>query len=62
MQKTYFETLLFSLYLDHILDISEDDMNTYSDYTLSKYLGITQSKVSNLKVKKELQYPYAKFD
>ena len=29
----------------------------YSDYELSKQLGITQSKVRNLKVKKQLQYP-----
>lgn len=52
MQKTDFETLLFSLYLDRILDTSEEDMHTYSDYTLSRHLGITQAKISNLKVKK----------
>lgn len=62
MQKTDFETLLFSLYLERILNISEEDIHTYSDYTLSKLLGITQAKVSNLKVKKELQYPYEGFD
>lgn len=37
-------------------------MNAYSDYTLSKQLGITQSKISNLKVRKELLYPYEKFN
>lgn len=37
-------------------------MDTYSDYTLSKYLGITQSRISTLKVKKELKYPYPDFD
>lgn len=61
MQKSDFETLLFSLYLEQILSQSEADMQTYSDYILSKNLGITQSKVSNLKVKKELQYPYENF-
>ena len=62
MQKSDVETLLFSLYLDRILDKSEEDMQSYSDYTLSKYLGITQNKVSALKVRKELKYPYPKFD
>jgi hypothetical protein len=62
MQKADFETLIFSLYLDRILNKSEQNMLSYSDYTLSKYLGITQSKISNLKVKKELQYPYEGFD
>ncbi len=62
MQKTDFETLLFSLYLDRILDISEEELHTYSDYILSRQLGITQAKVSCLKVKKELQYPYEGFD
>ena len=62
MQKTDFETLIFSLYLDRILDENEEDMRSYSDYTLSKLLGITQSKVSNLKVRKELLYPYERFD
>lgn len=60
--KSDFDTLMFSLYLEQILDKSEDDINTYSDYTLAKQLGITQSKVSTLKVKKQLQYPYEKFD
>lgn len=62
MQKTDFETLMFSLYLDRILDENEENMRTYSDYTLSKLLGITQSRVSNLKVRKELLYPYERFD
>ncbi|MCH5273663.1 MAG: hypothetical protein J1E35_08310 [Lachnospiraceae bacterium] len=62
MQKSDIETLLFSLYLDRILEMSEEDMQSYSDYTLSKYLGITQNKVSALKVRKELKYPYPKFD
>ena len=62
MQKSDFETLLFSIYIEQILKTSENDMNTYSDYNLSKELGITQPKVSNLKVKKQLQYPYERFN
>jgi len=59
MSKADFETLLFSIYIEKILDVSEDQPNTYSDFRLSKELGITQSKVSNLKIKKQLQYPRA---
>ena len=62
MQKTDIEVLLFSIYLERILDVSEDDMDSYSDYTISRILGIPQNRVSALKVKKELQYPYEKFD
>lgn len=62
LQKSDFETLVFSLYLDRILDESEEDIRTYSDYTLSKFLGITQSKVRALKVRKELLYPSEKFN
>lgn len=62
MSKTDFDVLMFSIYLEKILEKNENDMNSYSDYKLSKLLGITQSKVSNLKVKKELAYPYKKFD
>lgn len=62
MSKADFDVLMFSIYLDGILDKSEADMNSYSDYKLSKLLGITQSRISSLKVKKELKYPYAGFD
>lgn len=61
-QKADIDVLMFSLYLDQILDLSEEDIQTYSDYTLAKYLGIPQGRVSTLKVKKELKYPYARFD
>lgn len=60
--KADLETLLFSIYIEQILEKDQTDLTAYSDYTLSKLLGISQSKVSNLKVKKELQYPYKKFD
>ena len=62
MQKADFDTLMFSLYLDRILDNSEEDIHSYSDYTLSKLLGITQGRISNLKVRKELLYPYENFN
>lgn len=62
MSKSDFETLLFSIYLEQILDRDESDFTKYSDYTLSKLLGVTQSKISSLKVKKELLYPYEKFN
>lgn len=57
MSKTDIDTLMFSIYIDRIFDTDKSEMIAYSDYTLSKTLGITQSKVSNLKVKKELLYP-----
>lgn len=60
--KTDFDVLMFSIYLDQILDSEQNNFTAYSDYTLSKCLGITQSKISNLKVKKELIYPYEKFN
>lgn len=62
MQKSDIDVLMFSIYWDKILEKSEEDWDTYSDYELSKVLGITQAKVSNLKVKKQLRYPYLGFD
>lgn len=62
MVKSDIETLMFSLYIDQILNKSEEDENSYSDYVLSKHLGIPQSRISNLKIKKELRYPYRNFD
>ena len=58
MAKTDFETLLFSIYIEHLLDNNQP----FDDYTMSKALGITQSKVRTLKLRKELQYPREKFD
>lgn len=62
MPKSDFETLLFSIYLEQILNRNEDNYDAYSDYTLSKVLGVPQSRISTLKVRKELQYPYSKFN
>lgn len=60
--KSDIETLMFSIYIEQILKTEENNFDAYSDYTLSKLLGITQSKVSSLKVRKELQYPFDKFE
>ena len=62
MQKSDFDTLMFSVFIERILDKQEENPNAYSDYTLSKILGITQQRINNLKIKKELKYPYNKFD
>ena len=51
MAKTDFETLLFSIYIEHLLDNNQP----FDDYAMSKALGITQSKVRTLKLRKELQ-------
>ncbi|SCW43553.1 hypothetical protein SAMN02910456_01115 [Ruminococcaceae bacterium YRB3002] len=60
--KSEMDILMFSLYIDQILKADNTNFNAYSDYTLSKQLGITQAQVSSLKVKKELKYPYKDFD
>ena len=59
--KADIDLLMFSIYLDRILDNSEEDIKMYSDYTLSKNLGITQNRISSLKEKKQLIYPYSGF-
>lgn len=56
--KSDFETLLFSEYIEHCMMCGEP----YDDYSLSKKLGITQSRVRSLKERKELKYPYSDFD
>ena len=58
MTKSDFETLMFSIYIEQILKNGDKNFSAYSDYKLAKELGITQSKVSSLKVRKQLQYPY----
>ena len=39
------------------MSIDDTKYAEYSDYTLAKELGISQAKVSNLKARKQLQYP-----
>lgn len=56
--KADFEVLLFSEYIEHCISAGEP----YDDYTLSKQLGITQSRIRSLKERKELKYPHTGFD
>ena len=58
LSKSDMEVLLFSLYLEHCLS----NRIAYDDYTLAIQLGIPETRVRNLKVKKELQYPYSEYD
>lgn len=58
MSKADFELLLFSEYIEHCMN----ENNPYDDYSLSKELGITQSRIRSLKERKELKYPYKDFD
>lgn len=60
--KADIELLMFHFYLEKLIDIykSEDGTINYiqcSDYIISKELGISQQRVRNLKVKKQLIYP-----
>ena len=56
MGKADLDVLMFSLYLEHLWknDLPDDD------YSIAVALGITESRVRNLKIKKELQYPSGK--
>lgn len=56
--KADLEVLLFSEYIEHCIGAGKP----YDDYTLSKQLGITQSRVRTLKERKELKYPHEGFD
>ena len=58
LSKSDMEVLLFSIYLEHCLK----NNLAYDDYTLAIQLGIPETRVRNLKVKKELQYPYSDYD
>lgn len=58
MSKADLEILLFSEYIEHRIR----EKLPYDDYSLSKELGITQSRVRSLKERKELKYPYKDFD
>lgn len=62
LSKTDLDVLMFSIFIEQIYNSDPSDFSSYSDYRLSKQLGITQTRVSNLKVRKELLYPYENFD
>lgn len=61
--KSEIELLMFKIYLEKLIEDNKDvndktiDYNKCSDYRISKELGITQQRVRNLKVKKQLVYP-----
>lgn len=57
LTKADFETLLFSEYIEHRIK----NKLPFDDYSLSKELGITQSRIRALKERKELKYPYKDF-
>lgn len=51
--KSDFETLLFSIYIEHLMDNGLDS----DDYTMSIQLGISESRIRTLKERKQLKYP-----
>lgn len=51
--KSDFETLLFSIYIEHLMD---NDLAS-DDYTMSIQLGISESRIRTLKERKQLKYP-----
>lgn len=53
VSKADLELYLFSFYLNHLMREGKE----YDDYTLSKDLGLTQSRIRSLKERKELKYP-----
>ena len=55
--KTDLDTLMFFFYLDHCRRAGMP----CDDYTLSKALGITQSRVRSLKERTQLKYPQEEF-
>lgn len=57
MSKVDFETLLFSEYFEHRIR----KQLPVDDYSMSKELGITQTRIRALKEKKELKYPNDNF-
>ncbi len=59
--KSEIELLMFHFYMDNLRDKAEANndksYSTYSDYKISKEIGITQQRVRNLKIKEQLIYP-----
>lgn len=59
IQKSDLDTLMFSIFMERVLDEKTDsDLMVFDDYEMSKVLGVTQSRISTLKEKKQLQYPH----
>lgn len=60
--KAEIELLMFSIFLDEMIEHNCDDKNVLdykkcSDFKLGKMLGIPQEKVKTLKIKKQARYP-----
>ena len=59
--KSEIELLMFSILMDGMIHKYSNgdvlDMNACSDYNIAKMLGIKQSAVKNLKLKKQARYP-----
>lgn len=60
--KTDMELLMFKFYIDKVTNCNKNADGTInyqrcSDFAISRELGITQQRVRNLKVKKQLIYP-----
>lgn len=56
--KSDFELFLFSEYVEHCLNTGD----SIDDYSLSKIMGISQSRIRTLKERKELKYPHKGFN
>lgn len=62
LSKSDMEILMFDIYIDKMISMHKNDSGTIdynkcSDYRISKDLGITQQRVRNLKIKKQLRNP-----
>ncbi len=62
ISKSDMELLMFDIYMQKLLNDNkqDDDMIDYrkcSDYIISRNLGITQTRVRNLKIRNQLVYP-----
>jgi hypothetical protein len=62
LSKSDMELMMFHFYVDKLISDNQNpdgtiDYRKCSDYKISKDLGITQQRVRNLKVKKQLIYP-----
>jgi len=60
--KTEIELLMFDIYFKATIDKNKNEGNVLdyvasSNYEISTQLGITQEKVRNLKIRKQLRYP-----
>ena len=58
MSKMDIDILMFDIYMEQLLDKNLP----HDDYHMSKTLGISQSKIRSLKVRKELRYPRENFN